>query len=420
MTVVQRVARTELQRTCKIRQQDFLSYQEGTLPLPQINADIIHICGFDSYNPTTAIINSIEPHESGNYIVYNFLRNIKKYSSVMILTDLLGQVLTRHDDDTIGIPIEKVLDSIVECKIIVLHDDAVPFEMLHELHAKLNCKFVFISQTHYHLTHPDGQGDPSYPELMPPEIKKANEPLILEKKSHFDKLPIYMVVGSSYSYALTVESPLYKKENVNLIPLPADIPFCKSPKEAVRKHLSLDLNKRYIFWGTTSPHLPRKGYKYFKEAMIELEKILSPEQKDKIEIMHAGHQIDSKCIGPFSVQAHGYVTSRKDMSVLYRAAHVSICTTLADAGPMMVSESLCNGTPVISFPRCIASDLVEDGVSGYLITAAEPRLIAQQTKRLLFEDNLEQMTIDSRQKYLNFHNKEHILQLWEEFLDKIS
>ena len=93
---------------------------------------------------------------------------------MMVLTDMLGQVLTRNDDDTIGIPIEKVLDSIVECKIIMLHDHGLSFELMHQLHEKLDCKFIFVSQTHYHLTHPNAEGDTSYPELATEDIKLRN------------------------------------------------------------------------------------------------------------------------------------------------------------------------------------------------------------------------------------------------------
>jgi len=347
------------------------------------------------------------------------LREIKKYSSIMILTDMLGQVLTRNDKDTIGIPIEKVLDSIVECKVIILHDDALTFDLMDRLYKKLGCKFVFVSQTHYHLTHPDAEGDLSYPELHSPEQKAKNLPGLLEKKEHLDKLPITMVVGSSYTYGLTIDSPLYSAHNTVLIPLPADIPFCKSPKPVVRKHLNLDPHQKYLFWGTTSPELIRKGYKYFKEAMLELEKILTPEQSSQIHVLHAGKGRPHALLGAFPMTTNGYVTSRKEMSILYRAADISLSTTLADAGPMMVSESLCNETPVVAFPRCIAADLVEDGVSGYLVRELDAKLMALQIKKALFESDLESMSKNAREKYLAFHDKKQILRLWEELFDNL-
>ena len=409
----------EIRLGCKKRQEEWWTYKGGKVSLPQLKADIIHICGFDSYNPTDAILSNIEPHESGNYIIFNLLRDIKKYSSMMVLTDMLGQVLTRNDDDTIGIPMEKVLDSIVECKIIMLHDHGLSFELMHQLHEKLDCKFIFVSQTHYHLTHPNAEGDTSYPELATEDIKLRNLPLILEKKAHFDKLPITMVVGSSYSYRQTIESPLYEVHNTTLIPLPADIPFCKSPKAAVREHLGLLPDKKYVFWGTTSHTLKRKGYKYFIDAMTALEQLLTPEQAAQVEIIYAGHSLNRSSLGPFPILANGYVTSRQEMSVLYRAAHVAVSTTLADAGPMMISESLCNETPVVAFPPCIAGDLIEDGVSGYLVKEYNAKSMACQIKKALFQSDLEQMSINARKKYLAFHNKEEILQSWQVILDSL-
>ncbi|HFK6835973.1 TPA: glycosyltransferase, partial [Citrobacter freundii] len=51
---------------------------------------------------------------------------------------------------------------------------------------------------------------------------------------------------------------------------------------------------------------------------------------------------------------------------LYNVADGFICSSIEDAGPMMINESLMSGTPVISFKTGVAEDLIIDGVNGFL------------------------------------------------------
>ena len=107
------------------------------------------------------------------------------------------------------------------------------------------------------------------------------------------------------------------------------------------------------------------------------------------------------------------------MSDRYKASDISVCTTIADAGPMMISESMCNETPVIAFDRSISIDLCENGETGYLIPDLDVELMADSIKKILFEDNLEEMSKKSRKKYLTYHGKSGIMFLWDNLFKKL-
>jgi len=361
-----------------------------------MKADIIHISGFDTYNT----------HDSGNYIVFDFLRKLN-YDSKMILA--LGK--RKDDNDTFLITKNKIIDSIEEAKVIVLHDSLFSYGEVRTLYEKLKCQIVIITMTHFHLTTPETVGCPSYPETNSQEEREFNESRLKEKEEAFACIPITLVYGSTYTRTITEQFKMYKQKC--FIPLPAEIPYCKSSTEDVRKYLKLNNIKKYIFWGTTQPKTQRKGKSLFDQVLDFLWHNLTGEQRQQIVILNAGPEA-----GKFGLESEfatiycGYQKTRREMSTLYRASDISVCTTIADAGPMMISESMCNETPVIAFDRSIACDLCIDGETGYLIKDLDLKTMARSIKKILFEDDLREMSKKSRKKYLTFQSSSAIMEKW--------
>ncbi len=361
-----------------------------------MKADIIHISGFDSYNT----------HDSGNYIVFNFLRDLK-YDSKMILA--LGK--TKQDSDTFLIRKNNIINTIEEAKVIVLHDSLLSYNEIKALYEKLKCQIVIITMTHFHLTTSETIGCPSYPEINTLEELQKNKIFLQTKKEALSDVPITLVYGSTYTGTITEQFGMYKK--TRFIPLPAEIPYCKSPVEQVREHLNLDNEKKYIFWGTTQPKRYRKGKHLFDQALDLLWADLTEQQRREIIILNAGPNAGKfGNESSFSTIYYGYQKTRKDMSILYKASDISVCTTIADAGPMMISESLCNETPVIAFDRSIACDLCVDEETGYLVKNLDVSVMAKNIKKILFEDDLESISKKSRKKYLTFQSSSDIMEKW--------
>jgi glycosyltransferase involved in cell wall biosynthesis len=368
-------------------------------------ADIIHISGFDSYNT----------HDSGNYIVFDFLRSLK-YDSKMILA--LGK--TKQDKDTFLIRKEKILDSIKEAKIVILHDSLFTHEEIKQLHNKLDCQIIMITQDHSLIATHDCKGNLSYPELNDKETQRYNNPLILERKRIFKNLPITIVHGSTHSKRIFEQSPIYSDKEFSFIPLPADVPFCSSPKQKAREYLGLKKDFKYILWGTTQPKTERKGKKIFDDCLDILWDNLKEAERKKIIIINVGPNAGKfGNTSSFTTIHFGYQRTRKDMSVFYRASTISVCTTTSDAGPMMISESMCNETPVVAFDRSISCDLCVDNQTGYLIKDLNKEQMANRIHKILFFDDLQIISEKSRKKYLSFHDKDVILNKWNNLFVKL-
>ena len=65
-----------------------------------------------------------------------------------------------------------------------------------------------------------------------------------------------------------------------------------------------------------------------------------------------------------------------DLYMLYNAADIFASTSLQDAGPSMINQSMMCGTPVISFKMGVALDLIDEGVTGYLADMLDFKTLA--------------------------------------------
>ena len=94
----------------------------------------------------------------------------------------------------------------------------------------------------------------------------------------------------------------------------------------------------------------------------------------------------------FPVIGTNYVKNRSTMAKLYKMSDIALCTTISDAGPMMVSESMRNECPVIAFDRSVALDIITSGENGYIIDGINTVEMADRALELLRSSNLEEIS----------------------------
>lgn len=387
-----------------------------------MKADIIHVAGYDTY----------DTHDSGSMIGFGALRALNM-NSIMIL----GLERRRQDADTVYVPLRQIADSIEECKILIVDNTLEPDE-IRKIHQKTNCKIILIAYTHFHIT-----GGCGYPVLfdglsvtqcnkfkemcgMCPDIGSSKlhdktYQLMVSKRSNLSDLPITVVVGSSHSDILTRESNIYKNLRIEFIPLPNDLFFCEQQKDDLQKASNLDPDIKYMLWGTTQPEQPRKGKVLFDKVLDILWSKLDTEQRKTIAIINVGPQPSSKfgVDSNFTTYSTGYISTRQQMSVLYRTADISVCTTVSDAGPMMITESCINETPVIAFDRSIAIDLIKDEQTGYLIKDLNLNDMADKIHKLLFHPKLDEISKNARVCALKLHDTDAVLSKWKALFDSL-
>ena len=142
--------------------------------------------------------------------------------------------------------------------------------------------------------------------------------------------------------------------------------FYPMDKDALRTKYGISHDKKFIlFFGCQRLNDPRKGMDYLIKSLRIFWDSLNPLQRKGVLALIAGREIDEiKDSIEFDVNYVGYVPSSQ-MPELYSLADVFLSPSVDDAGPTMVNQSLCCGTPVIAFEMGAALETVRRGMTGY-------------------------------------------------------
>ena len=100
------------------------------------------------------------------------------------------------------------------------------------------------------------------------------------------------------------------------------------------------------------------------------------EFNDNIHVLYSGNtDEDFMSDIPYSNTVLPYV-DYKELYMIYNASDIFCSTSLQDAGPTMINQSMMCGTPVVSFKMGVALDLIDEGVTGYLADMLDFKTIA--------------------------------------------
>ena len=93
-------------------------------------------------------------------------------------------------------------------------------------------------------------------------------------------------------------------------------------------------------------------------------------------------------LGPdVSVEFRDSVAAPGDLADLYRRSRCLICTSFSEGGPRVVAEALACGVPVISTRVGLAQELVQNGVTGFLVDWSVDD-IAARLSQIVFDSDL--------------------------------
>lgn len=336
---------------------------------------------------------------SGNYILYKTLKMIPNLEIKVVGVGSHAFSVFRpepedlHTEFSIRTNVADFVSRIPAHDFLIMTGPDLNNEILLSIIQKHNSKLIVSAMTHWVFGNSE-----SYPELSPQNFVGPN---IQNRKDFFSLIDASILCHSTYSQNVHNISPL-KTLRSYVIPLPFDeIDIEHSENTSVK------IAKKKILWGTTQPETKRKGLDFFQKVLQLLE---TKVDNDLIIVQTVGHTVDLNT--KFEHQKLGYFPNRTSLSKAYQNADVFAQTTFADAGPMMVVESLKNNLPVVSLKTNISLDLVGDGINGYLCDGAED--FVEKIIQTLFDGTVK-MDLDKIKK---FNSKESVVQKYEEmFLD---
>lgn len=131
----------------------------------------------------------------------------------------------------------------------------------------------------------------------------------------------------------------------------------------------------------------RKGFTYLVESLKILYDSLPVEFRDRVKVI-----IVSQTILPefneikFEKIYLDYIHDFRLLSLLYQSASVFVNSSIEDAGPMMVSEALACGTPVVGFEMGVILNMVFNGFNGYKAKLKDSNDLANGIREIIMLD----------------------------------
>ena len=176
---------------------------------------------------------------------------------------------------------------------------------------------------------------------------------------------IHFICPSNWLAAETSKSALTKNNRVTVIPNTLDLSEFKSIDRAQAKnYFNIQTDKKIILFVSMSLSDQRKGFEWFENAILGLEKS-DADWKNKYEILAIGRAA-AKPKFETSIHYTGRLNGSKAMANAYAAVDVFVTPSQQDNLPNTVVESLACGTPVVAFQIGGMPDLIQHLHNGYL------------------------------------------------------
>ncbi|AHJ77462.1 hypothetical protein C813_00010 [Kosakonia sacchari SP1] len=242
------------------------------------------------------------------------------------------------------------------------------------------------------------------PALNFPGVNILAKKKLEERRSLFADMDCLFLSASSWlddKYSKSVIRARLGCEKV-LIGIDEEI-FKLRERSLAEKKLDVKLpdDKIILFVGAQSLNVPRKGYKFLLDALNILENN-NHEVYEKISILTVGGEIDNS-LDKISHTKLKFIKDKNTYPYLYNLADAFICTSIEDAGPMMINESIMSGLPVISFRMGVAEDLIIDGKTGQLADEFTSLALAKSISDFVLKglDGINKMKLECREFALN-------------------
>lgn len=177
-----------------------------------------------------------------------------------------------------------------------------------------------------------------------------------------------ILAGSGWTLKQAQQSKIYKKQtlihNINSFIDLND--FNINFRDFARRFFNLDDNKFYILMGCQNSKDKRKGFDYLLDALRILSKNLNYAEFIRVEVLIVSREFTNSFEEiPFFKRQIDYINDYRLLSLLYQSASVFVNSSIEDSGPLMVSEAMACGTPVVGFDMGVVSNLVTTNKNGY-------------------------------------------------------
>lgn len=260
-----------------------------------------------------------------------------------------------------------------------------------------------------------------------PAITKEDEKVTAKnnferKYENAKKADFKIIAGSGLTLKQAQESKIYKdQKNIYNINSLIDTRLLNDKNKSIAKNIfSLSDDCFYILTGAQNMEDPRKGFSYLLRALEILDKELPVEQKEKIILLVVSNSVNEEFNKvTFKKQKIDYIKDYRLLSLLYQAADIFINSSIEDSGPMMVSEALACGTPVVGFDTGVVMNMVIDNYNGYKASLKDSQQLAEGIRKIfeLNKDSYKTFSKNAVKQVEEFSSYEYAEEIFKNILE---
>lgn len=239
------------------------------------------------------------------------------------------------------------------------------------------------------------------------------------KKKIYQEAKLHVVITTRWMESNVKKGILGDALSITVISNGVDLDVYRPyQRDEARAKLNLPQDRNIVLWAAASLDNLRKGYRYAEEALQYLQ---GGEENPPLLVTMGNPRGVKQDQSQPNVRHLGFIRSAEEQAMIFAAADLFLCTTLADAQPQTALESIACGTPIIGFDVGPMPEIVLKGKTGLISADQSPLALARIVQRTLKSpDRIRAMGAVCRkeavQKYdLNRQTNRYII-LYEEIL----
>ncbi len=267
-----------------------------------------------------------------------------------------------------------------------LHSNYLNLNMLCEYLAEKNMKTVYTLHdcwcftgkcAHYVTSKCDKWqascgGCPQNKSEQPSLLFDSTSAVLKDKTEHLNKIKDLTLVACSEWMKSQAEKSLLKPKKITTIYNGVDTEIFKPHTSSFREQHGL--HDEFLIMGMADKWC-------LKENREAVERIIENNKQCKIVIVGCKKEQKERFEEHENVLTAGYIRDRKELSDIYAASDVFVNLTHADTLPTVNMESICCGTPVITYNCCGSPELVDKN-SGYVVDENDVTAILEKIEEI--------------------------------------
>ncbi len=187
---------------------------------------------------------------------------------------------------------------------------------------------------------------------------------------------ITYVTPSAWAASTAISSRLFR-EPPRVLPNGVDVDvFHPGDREALRRRFQIPVDRPTLLLSSGNVMDKRKGVHLALAALRR-----HAPTKWFLVVVGAFDDDTREALAGFDYWATGYVSDTRRLAEIYAAADVFLFCSLADNMPLVVLETMACGVPTVGFATGGVPEMVEHGVSGYLVPCGDVGALATALAR---------------------------------------